>query len=112
MTPSLNVSVTDENQVAVCCVCHSSHATTRNPLVPVIDTAADDDESEECIHLACARTSPEHGLCWCCEAQNVTKVFAASALNSASECSDHAGESVPDYPEEDADSYIEHVQNH
>jgi hypothetical protein len=112
MIPSLNVSVTDENQVAVCCACHSSHATARNPLMPVIGPGADDDDSEEYIHLACARTSPEHGFCWCCEAQHVTRVFAASVLNGANECRDHAGESVPDYPEEDADSYIKYVQIH
>jgi hypothetical protein len=112
MIPRLKVSVTDDNEVVVCCVCHSSLATARNPLIPVIGAGADGDENEECIHLACARTSPEHGFCWCCQAQHVTKVFAAGALNSASECSDHAGESVPDYPEEDADSYIEYVQNH
>ncbi|WP_258009879.1 MULTISPECIES: hypothetical protein [Burkholderia] len=38
-------------------------------------------------------------------------VYYSDDLNEADECEKHEGESAPDYPEEDAESYVENVRN-
>ncbi|QTQ36271.1 Uncharacterized protein ToN1_21240 [Aromatoleum petrolei] len=36
----------------------------------------------------------------------------SEAINDAGECEDHAGESQPDYPVADRDSYLEYLRDH
>lgn len=88
-----------------CGWCNNTQDTPTNPLV---ELAGGGDEVEY-IHLQCARLDSRFGFCWCCDWR---KVFYVEDLNDANECADHAGESVPDYPKGDADSYVEYVQNH
>ena len=87
-----------------CFLCHGADDILANPLLP-LDSK---EEYEVFVHLYCARTNPNFGFCWCC---GESQVFYSEDLNGADECEVHAGESKPDYPDEDAESYIENVQN-
>lgn len=69
-------------------------------------------EKVEWICGRCIRSNPEDvGYCWCCGDE---KLYTASALNKASECPEHAGESLPMNEEEAEDraSFIEYWQKH
>lgn len=99
----------EENLESWCYACGSSENTSHNPLVCVSDFEYEDG-SEEYVHLACAYSSSRYGFCWCCESNHEPKVFMADALSDAGECADHAGESIPDYPEADRESYIAYIQ--
>lgn len=89
----------------LCVWCNGSHDTAANPLLPL---ATEGEDGVEYIHLHCARTNDQFGFCWCC---GECVAYYSEELNEAGECDTHAGESVPDYPEEDAESYIENVRN-
>ncbi|KVP75422.1 hypothetical protein WJ96_06850 [Burkholderia ubonensis] len=91
-------------EAKVCVWCDGTNDTAANPLVVLASGGAE----EEFIHLHCARTNIQFGFCWCCRE---SKVFYSEDLNEAGECEIHDGESVPDYPDEDAESYIENVRN-
>ena len=88
-----------------CACCGSGDASDSNPLMTV--KAEFEDGGQEHVHLRCARRNSRYGFCWCCRDEYV---YLADDLNDADECEDHAGESVPDYPEEDEDSFIEYIQ--
>ena len=88
-----------------CCVlCNGADDTLANPLLPLVSK----DEEGTLVHLLCARMNFDFGFCWCC---GESKVFYNEDLNGADECEVHDGESEPDYPHEDAESYIENIQN-
>ncbi|HDR9318645.1 TPA: hypothetical protein QDB16_005215 [Burkholderia vietnamiensis] len=87
-----------------CVCCNGARDTAANPLV-VLASGGDQDEF---IHLHCARMSSQYGFCRYC---GDSVAYYSEDLNEAGECEKHEGESVPDYPEEDADSYIENVRN-
>jgi hypothetical protein len=92
-----------------CSSCGDESNTHYNPLLLVQDSENDEGEYER-VHLFCAKNDSRYGFCWCCNVGD-TKVHLADDLNDANECPDHAGESVPDYPESDGDSFIENIQN-
>lgn len=87
-----------------CVRCYDTDDTEANPLLEL-----DSDNSEaEFIHRRCALTQIWYGFCWCC---GTSKVFYAEDLNEAGECEMHDGESVPDYSEEDGESFMEYIRN-
>ncbi|AXT48861.1 hypothetical protein D1345_23025 [Chromobacterium rhizoryzae] len=87
-----------------CVCCGSSNNQSYNPLLR-LETGETD--VEEYVHLFCAQRDSRFGFCWCC---GRGAVYFVEDLNEASECANHEGESVPDYPDEDLDSYIEYVR--
>ncbi|MGF6263292.1 hypothetical protein OKW49_004220 [Paraburkholderia youngii] len=87
-----------------CVCCNGTDDTPANPLVVL----ASKSDEEEFIHLRCARADSRFGFCWCCRD---SLVYYSDDINDADECETHEGESVLDYPEEDAESYIENVRN-
>lgn len=98
-----NMANLDEDQGA-CVECNGTDNTPLNPLLSLVT-----DGDDECvIHLRCARQGPEYGFCWCCRE---SKVYYADDLNGADECEIHDGESNLAYPDEDAESFIENIQN-
>ncbi|MBN3815244.1 hypothetical protein G3N57_00860 [Paraburkholderia sp. Se-20369] len=101
----MNNEICGQPEAKACLWCYGTDDTAANPLVVL---ATEGDEGVEYIHLRCARSKSQFGFCWCC---GESKVFYSEDLNEAGECEIHDGESVPDYPEEDADSYIENVRN-
>lgn len=90
-----------------CYCCGDTSQSPHNPLLVLNGEFADSNEGR--IHRSCAHRNRDYGFCWCC---GDDIVYFADDLNEASECSEHEGESVPDYPEDDEDSFIEYVQNH
>jgi hypothetical protein len=92
-------------EAKTCERCHGTSDTAVNPLVPL---ANEGDDGVEYIHAHCARTNSRLGFCRYC---GVRKVFGSDDLNDVGGCEMHEGESVPDYPEEDADSFIENIRN-
>lgn len=87
-----------------CVCCNEAHDTAANPLVAIASAGVE----EEFIHILCARSDHRFAFCRYCD---VRAVYYSEDLNEACECEMHDGESVPDYPDEDADSYIENVRN-
>lgn len=102
---------TEEDAQLECHICGASHSPAHNPLAAVAGFLYADG-SEEYVHIACARGCSRYGSCWCCEANHESKVFMSEAINGAGECEDHAGESQPDYPIADRDSYLEYMREH
>ncbi len=96
-----NCGLPEENG---CVWCNGTDDTAVNLLLVL----AAEEERVEFIHLHCARMHPEFGFCWCC---GPSKAFYSEDLNEACECDIHDGESKPDYPEEDAESFIENIRN-
>lgn len=86
---------------SACLVCHSSLEHYHNPLLPLAGHSGD------VVHLHCARRDSRFGFCWCC---GEVTAFVSADLNDAHECPAHAGESIPDYPEEDLETFIEYLQ--
>lgn len=87
-------------------VCESCNGTDDSAFNPLIVLASG--EEGEYVHLHCARKDSQFGFCWCCQER---VVYYSDDLNAENECATHDGESVLDYPEADADSYIENVRN-
>lgn len=100
----MNNAANFQSDEKCCARCDGEDDTLVNPLLPLESK----DEDDVFIHLLCARTNPNFDFCWCC---GESKVFYSEDLNGADECEVHVGESKPDYPDEDADSYIENIQN-
>lgn len=100
----MNNAAFEYDEVSCCVNCGRSSNPSYNPLL-AFDTS--DSEDVEYIHLFCAQRDSQYGFCWCC---NNEKVHFTENLNEANECSMHIGESIPDYPEEDLESYIEYIQ--
>ena len=89
--------------------CFCCDEATERPGNPLMVVKADfDDGSEEHVHLSCAHRDSRYDFCRFC---GDGYVYLAEDINEAGECPDHEGESIPDYPEEDRDSYIENIQN-
>jgi hypothetical protein len=88
------------------CFCCNETGTRGNTLTIV--SADFQDGSEERVHLACAGRDSRYAFCRFC---GDSKVFLAEDINDSMECEEHAGESLPDYPDDDGDSYIENVRN-
>lgn len=98
-----------QDDVPECYVCGSSQSTPHNPLVAVTGFSYDDGTLEY-VHVNCAHRDRRYGFCRFCNYAHGNKVYMADDINDAGECADHEGESVPDYPEDDLDSYIENIQ--
>lgn len=89
--------------------CHCCGGEGHSPLNPLLRLSAEfEDGSEARVHRVCAHRSSDYAFCRYC---GDGVVYFADDLNAAGECPEHDGESVPDYPEDDEDSYIEHAQN-
>ncbi|MGT2456554.1 hypothetical protein ACU4GI_26485 [Cupriavidus basilensis] len=101
----MNNAACGQPEAKVCVWCDGTDDTAANPLLVL---ATEGDEGFEFIHLHCASTNSQFGFCWCC---GPSKVFYSEDLNEAGECETHDGESEPDYPEEDAESFIENIRN-
>lgn len=99
-----NASCCDQPEENSCVWCYTTDDTAANPLLLLVT----EDDGFKYIHLRCARTNHRFGFCWCC---GPNTVFYSEDLNEAGECEMHAGESVPDYPEEDAESFMENIRN-
>lgn len=100
----MNNAAFDHNEELCCTICGGTNNHSYNPLLII---EADSDDYVEYVHLFCAQRDSRFGFCWCCGEE---KVHLIENLNEANECSIHAGESVPDYPDDDLDSYIENIQ--
>lgn len=88
-----------------CSCCGGTSDLPHNPLLAAGAESCDGDS--EYVHRLCVKRSSNFGFCWCCGEE---KVYPAEYLNEASECPAHEGESIPDYPEEDLESFIEYMQ--
>lgn len=95
----------DYPQTPVCACCGDSEVTPNNPLIKLVDKFNDD----ALVHLRCAQTDDQFDFCRYCGS---SVAYLAEHINQHGECPDHKGESAPDYPEEDRESYIEYIQNH
>ena len=102
--------LSDQQKDPHCIICGSSHDEFHNPLICVTGSL-ESMEDGEFVHLACARRSSDYGFCRYCNHGGAVKVFYVEDINDEGECSDHEGESVPDYPEADQDSFIENMQD-
>ncbi|BCF95890.1 hypothetical protein PPGU19_004590 [Paraburkholderia sp. PGU19] len=89
----------------VCISCNGTSDTAANPLVVLVSEGG---QGIEFIHVHCAHKDSRFGFCWCCRE---SVAYCSEDLNEAGECEKHDGESVPDYPVEDAESYIENIRN-
>lgn len=94
----------DRADVPTCACCGDTENTPFNPMI----TLAGTNEDDAVVHRACAQHDSQFGFCRYC---GTSVAYPAELINGAGECPEHYGESVPDYPVEDLESYIENVQN-